>query len=127
MVTVSQQPDLKKLQGQMADGLGLTLQGDNLWSRGDRLRTRLMDQNSSNLIILDDVWEALHDLDKLGIPSGSNHNHRCKVILTTRFRPVCDIMKAQKIMEIGTLPEEEAWIFSRRKSVIQSTILHCLT
>ncbi|XP_049396971.1 disease resistance protein UNI-like [Solanum stenotomum] len=115
MVTVSQQPDLKKLQGQMADGLGLTLQGDNLWSRGDQLRTRLMDQNSRNLIILDDVWEALHDLDKLGIPSGSNHNHRCKVILTTRFRNVCEEMKAKKIMEVETLSEEEAWSLFKEK------------
>ncbi|XP_049400077.1 disease resistance protein RPS5-like [Solanum stenotomum] len=37
MVTVSQQPDLKKVQGEIAEGLGLTLEGDNLWSRGDRL------------------------------------------------------------------------------------------
>ncbi|KAG5583583.1 hypothetical protein H5410_054210 [Solanum commersonii] len=99
MVTVSQQPDLKKLQGQIAEELKLKLEGDNLWSCGDQLRTRLMDQNSCNLIILDDVWEALHDLDKLGIPSGSNHNHRCKVILTTRSRNVCEVMEAKKIIE----------------------------
>ncbi|KAK4725552.1 hypothetical protein R3W88_028331 [Solanum pinnatisectum] len=68
-------------------------------SRGDLLRTRLMDQNSRILVILDDVWEALHDLDKLGIPSGSNHNYRCKVILTMRLRPVCEAMGAQRIME----------------------------
>ncbi|XP_049396974.1 disease resistance protein UNI-like [Solanum stenotomum] len=115
MVTVSQHQDLKKLQGQIAEGLGLTLEGDNLFVRGDRLRTRLMDQNSRNLIILDDVWEALHDLDKLGIPSGSNHNHRCKVILTTRFRNVCIEMEAQWIMEVRTLSEEEAWFLFSQK------------
>ncbi|WMV52834.1 hypothetical protein MTR67_046219 [Solanum verrucosum] len=115
MVTVSQQPDLKKLQGQIAEGLGLTLEGDNLLIRGDRLRTRLMLQNSRNLIILDDVWEALHDLDKLGIPSGNNHNHRCKVILTTRFRNVCVEMEAQPIIEVGTLSEEEAWRLFKEK------------
>ncbi|KAH0723293.1 hypothetical protein KY289_006337 [Solanum tuberosum] len=81
----------------------------------DQLRTRLMDQNSRTLVILDDVWEALHDLHKLGIPSGSNHNYRCKVILTTRLRPVCEEMEAQKIMEVGTLPEEEAWILFKEK------------
>ncbi|XP_049401892.1 probable disease resistance protein At1g61310 [Solanum stenotomum] len=116
MVTVSQQPDLKKLQGEIARGVGLTLEGDDMWSRGDRLRTRLMDQNSHNLIILDDVWEALHDLDKLGIPSGSNHKHRCKVILTTRYRNVCEAMEAQKIMEVGTLSEEEAWCLFKQKA-----------
>ncbi|KAL3357827.1 hypothetical protein AABB24_018163 [Solanum stoloniferum] len=116
MVTVSQQPDLKRLQGEIAKGVGLTLKGDDKWSRGDELRTRLMDQNSRNLIILDDVWEALPDLDELGIPNGSNHNHRCKVILTTRLLPVCDTMKAQKIMEVGTLPEEEAWCLFKEKA-----------
>ncbi|XP_049403574.1 probable disease resistance protein At5g63020 [Solanum stenotomum] len=101
--------------GEIAEGLGLTLEGDNLFVRGDRLRTRLMDQNSRNLIILDDVWEALHDLDKLGIPSGSNHNHRCKVILTTRFRNVCIEMEAQWIMEVRNLSEEEAWFLFSQK------------
>ncbi|KAH0752700.1 hypothetical protein KY285_005848 [Solanum tuberosum] len=115
MVTVSQQPDWKKLQGDIAEELKLKFEGDNLWSRGDRLRTRLMDQNSHNLIILDDVWESLHDLDKHGIPSGSNHNHQCKVILTTRFRNVCAEMEAQKIMEVGTLSEEEAWLLFSQK------------
>ncbi|KAH0773216.1 hypothetical protein KY290_010353 [Solanum tuberosum] len=115
MVIVSQQPDPKRIQDEIARGVGLTLQGDDLWSRGDLLRTRLMAHNSRTLVILDDVWEALHDLEKLGIPTGSNHNYRCKVILTTRLRPVCDTMKAQKIMEIGTLPEEEAWILFKEK------------
>ncbi|KAH0721693.1 hypothetical protein KY290_006753 [Solanum tuberosum] len=112
MVTVSQQPDWIKLQGEIAAGLGLTLEGDNLLIRGDRLRTRLMDQNNRNLIILDDVWESLHDLDKHGIPSGS---HRCKVILTTRFRNVCAEMEAQRIMEVRTLFEEEAWFLFSQK------------
>ncbi|KAG5583635.1 hypothetical protein H5410_054262 [Solanum commersonii] len=103
MVTVGQQPELKKIQGEIAEGLGLTLEGDNLWIRGERLRTRLMLQNKRNLIILDDVWEALHDLDKLGIPSCG---HRCKVILTTRSRNVCEAMEAKKITEVGTLGEE---------------------
>ncbi|TMW82593.1 hypothetical protein EJD97_005585, partial [Solanum chilense] len=36
--------------------------------------------------LFDDIVMALHDLEKLGIPSGSNHNHRCKVTLTTLFK-----------------------------------------
>ncbi|WMV38705.1 hypothetical protein MTR67_032090 [Solanum verrucosum] len=45
----------------------------------------------------------------------SSHKHQCKVTFTTRFRSVCEEMKAQKIMEVGTLYEEEAWILFRRK------------
>ncbi|WMV52812.1 hypothetical protein MTR67_046197 [Solanum verrucosum] len=112
MVTVSQQPDWEKLQGQIAEGLRLTLPGGDLWSRGDRLHTRLRDENSHTLVILDDVWEALHDLDKHGIPSGS---HRCKVILTTRSLNVCQGMNAKKIMEVGMLSEEEAWFLFSQK------------
>ncbi|KAH0721009.1 hypothetical protein KY290_006292 [Solanum tuberosum] len=113
MVTVTQQPELKKLQGDIAEGLGLILGGDNLRIRRDRLRTRLMLQNRRNLIILDDVWEAAHVLEELGIPSGS---HRCKVIFTTRSRDVCKEMEAQRIMEVGTLSEEEAWCLFKQKA-----------
>ncbi|KAG5583579.1 hypothetical protein H5410_054206 [Solanum commersonii] len=107
--------DLKKLQGEIARGVRMTLEGDDLLSRGDRLRTRLMFQDSRILIILDDVWKALHDLKKLGIPSGSNHNHQCKVTFTMRFRSVCEAMGAQKIMEVGMFSEEEAWFLFRQK------------
>ncbi|KAK4727237.1 hypothetical protein R3W88_032154 [Solanum pinnatisectum] len=114
MVIFGQKPDPKRIQGEIARGVGLTLDGDDMSSRGDRLHTRLMDQNSCILIILDDVWKAL-DLKRLGISSGSNHNHRCKVTLTMRFRSVCEKMEAQKIVEVGTLPEEEGWILFRQK------------
>ncbi|KAH0775408.1 hypothetical protein KY290_012545 [Solanum tuberosum] len=114
MVIVSQQLDRKRIQDEIAREVGLTLEGNEL-SRGDRLHQRLMADNSRTLVILDDVWKAIADLKELGIPTGSNHNYRCKVILTTRLRPVCDTMNAQKIMEIGILPEEEAWILFKEK------------
>ncbi|KAK4377637.1 hypothetical protein RND71_003933 [Anisodus tanguticus] len=99
MVNVTQKPDLKRIQGEIAGGMGLRkLEGDNLWSRGDQLRSRLTGQDHVVLVILDDVWEAL-DLKRLGIPSGSNHDHRCKVTLTTHLRNVCETMEPQKIMK----------------------------
>ncbi|KAF3633265.1 putative disease resistance protein-like [Capsicum annuum] len=117
MVTVSQQQDLKRIQGEIAGEVGLTsLQGDNLLSRGDQLRARLMQKGSRVLVILDDVWEALDDLEKLGIPTGSNHNYQCKVALTTRLRDVCDAMEAQKIVDVVILSDEEAWVLFRQKA-----------
>ncbi|KAF3673198.1 putative disease resistance protein-like isoform X2 [Capsicum annuum] len=116
MITVSQQQDLKKIQAEVAEGVGLSLQVDNLLSRGDQLRARLMQKGSHVLVILDDVWEALNDLEKLGIPAGSNHNYQCKVALTTRLRSVCDAMEAKKIVEVGILSDEEAWVLFRQKS-----------
>ncbi|KAM3339420.1 hypothetical protein P3S68_029289 [Capsicum galapagoense] len=117
MVTVSQQPDFKKIQGEIAGEVGLnSLQGDNLLSRGDYLRARLMQKGSRVLVILDDAWEALYDLEKLGIPNGSNHNYQCKVTLTTRRRDVCDAMDAQKIVDVAILSDEEAWVLFRQKA-----------
>ncbi|KAF3673170.1 putative disease resistance protein-like isoform X2 [Capsicum annuum] len=126
MVTVSQQPDFKKIQGEIAREVGLTLEGDNLWSRGDRLRSRLMYKDSRVLVILDDVW-AFVDLKRLGIPSGSDHNYWCKVILMTRLRDVCDAVESQKIVEVGVLSEKEAWVLFRQKagdSVDDPSLLH---
>uniref|UniRef100_A0A3Q7I6U7 NB-ARC domain-containing protein n=1 Tax=Solanum lycopersicum TaxID=4081 RepID=A0A3Q7I6U7_SOLLC len=77
MVIVSQQHDLKRIQGEIAQGVGLTLEGDDLWSRGDLLRSRLMDQNSCILIILDDVWKAL-ELENLEFPAVAATNISAK-------------------------------------------------
>uniref|UniRef100_M1BXR2 Cc-nbs-lrr resistance protein n=1 Tax=Solanum tuberosum TaxID=4113 RepID=M1BXR2_SOLTU len=46
MVTGSQQPDLKTIQAEIAGGIGLTLQGDNFWNRGDQLRSSNLDLSS---------------------------------------------------------------------------------
>ncbi|TMW80892.1 hypothetical protein EJD97_013955, partial [Solanum chilense] len=79
MVTVSQQPYLKRIQGEIGGGVGLTSQRDNFWNHGYQLRSRLMVRNSRVLKIVDDFWEAFHELEKLGIPRCSNHNQRFKV------------------------------------------------
>ncbi|KAM3288846.1 hypothetical protein P3S67_022276 [Capsicum chacoense] len=93
MVTVSQQQkNIKKIQDEISEGVGLTLKGDDLLQRGDRLRSRLKQKGSSVLVILDDVWEVV-DLKRLGIPSGSDHSYQCKVALTTRDQNVCVIME----------------------------------
>ncbi|KAF3633274.1 putative kirola-like [Capsicum annuum] len=116
MITVSQQQDLKRIQGEIAEEVGLTsLQGDNLLSRGDLLRERLMKKGSRVLIILVDVWEDLDDPEKLGIPTVSNHDYQCKVALTTRLQGVCVATKAQKTADVGILSHEEAWVLFRQK------------
>ncbi|PHT71503.1 hypothetical protein T459_26607 [Capsicum annuum] len=117
MITVSQQqPDIKKMQDEIARGVGLkTLEGEDLLQRGDRLRSRLMQKDSRVLVILDDVWKKV-DLKRVGIPSGSDRNYRCKVALTTRLRDVCDDMEAKKIVHVEILSEKEAWILFRQKA-----------
>ncbi|PHT37275.1 hypothetical protein CQW23_24975 [Capsicum baccatum] len=94
--------------------------------RGDRLRSRLMYKDSSVLVILDDVWEVV-DLKRLGIPSGSDQNYRCKVTLTMHLQDICHIMEAQKIVEFRVLSKKEAWFLFRQKagdSVDDPSLLH---
>ncbi|KAM3205799.1 hypothetical protein P3L10_029209 [Capsicum annuum] len=116
VLTISQQqPDIKKIQREIAEGVGLSLEGDDLLERGDRLRSRLMQKDSRVLVILDDVWKKV-DLKRVGIPSGSDRNYWCKVILTTRLRDVCDDMEAKKKVHVEILCENEAWLLFRQKA-----------
>nr|POE54642.1 putative disease resistance protein [Quercus suber] len=106
MAVVSQSTDLSKIQGQIADMLGLELKRESEGGRAEQLYSRLKDIKSV-LVILDDVWDAL-DLDLVGIPFGGQHN-RCKILLTSRSEEACTQMKAQNIFPIKVLPDEEAW------------------
>ena len=124
MAVVSQTLDLKNIQGQIAEMLGLQFAEEYPLVRADRLKKRLMDSKSV-IVILDDVWDAL-DLKAVGIPYGGQHN-RCKILLTSRSEDACTQMKSQKIFKIEVLSEEEAWNLFRemagnciedRKSVV---------
>uniref|UniRef100_A0A2N9GNC9 Uncharacterized protein n=1 Tax=Fagus sylvatica TaxID=28930 RepID=A0A2N9GNC9_FAGSY len=106
MSVVSQNQDLRKIQGQIADMLGLELKKESETGRADQLKSRLM-LSKSVLVILDDVWDVLN-LEEVGIPYGGQHN-RCKILLTSRSEEACNQMKTQKIFQIKVLSEEEAW------------------
>ncbi|GMY19467.1 disease resistance protein RPS2-like isoform X2 [Fagus crenata] len=106
MAVVSQNQDLRKIQGQIADMLHLQLRNESLEERKNQLFSRLMDSKSV-LVILDDVWEALN-LTDIGIPYGGEHK-RCKILLTSRSEEACNQMRSQKIVPIKVLSEEEAW------------------
>ncbi|XP_030928032.1 probable disease resistance protein At4g27220 [Quercus lobata] len=112
MVVVSQNQDLRKIQVQIAEMLGLQLVEESELVRAERLNKRLSMDSKRVLVILDDVWDAL-DLVEVGIPYGGEHN-RCKILLTSRSEEACTQMKTQKIFPIKVLFEEEAWNLFRR-------------
>uniref|UniRef100_A0A7N2R7H7 AAA+ ATPase domain-containing protein n=1 Tax=Quercus lobata TaxID=97700 RepID=A0A7N2R7H7_QUELO len=112
MVVASQNQDLRKIQVQIAEMLGLQLVEENPLVRAERLNKRLSMDSKSVLVMLDDVWDAL-DLEAVGIPYGGEHN-RCKILLTSRSEVACTQMKTQKIFPIKVLFEEEAWNLFRR-------------
>ena len=110
MAVVSQNQDLRKIQGQIADMLGLELKKESEAGRADQLKSRLM-LSKSVLVILDDVWDVLN-LEEVGIPYGGQHK-RCKILLTSRSEEACNQMgsqkRSQKIVQINVLSEKEAW------------------
>ncbi|KAM3288852.1 hypothetical protein P3S67_022282 [Capsicum chacoense] len=50
------------------------------------------------------------------VVAGNDHNYQCKVALTTHLQDVCNVMEAQKIIDVETLSEKEAWILFRQKA-----------
>nr|XP_048336636.1 uncharacterized protein LOC107434221 [Ziziphus jujuba var. spinosa] len=115
IAVVSQTPDERAIQGQIADKLGLSFDDkESVAGRADRLRQRMMMEGKKILVILDDIWEKL-DFNKVGLPLGPE-NKTCKFIITTRNEDVCPQMNCQKKFTISYLPKEEAWKLFRESA-----------
>ncbi|XP_077214021.1 putative disease resistance protein At4g27220 [Tasmannia lanceolata] len=123
-VTISQNQDLKKIQGELAEKLGLKFEENNEEVRADLLLKRLK-QEKKVLIILDDLWDRL-DLTKVGIPYGSTQKG-CQIIITTRRLDVCSMMNCQKKIEVQGLPEQDSWnLFKEKAEVVETDELQSL-
>ena len=113
MGVVSRNPDLKDVQGQLADMLGLKFVEESEVGRARRLYLRLKNEKKI-LIILDDVWGKI-DLEAIGIP------HHCKILITTGNENI-EISGGDGVKKISLkgLLEEESW--SLFKSVVGDII-----
>nr|XP_048324396.1 probable disease resistance protein At4g27220 [Ziziphus jujuba var. spinosa]XP_048324397.1 probable disease resistance protein At4g27220 [Ziziphus jujuba var. spinosa] len=108
LVTVSQCPDYKSIQQQIAGELGLTLDDrTTLSARAHRLRSRLR-QEKRILMVVDDVWKRI-DLDEdVGISFGGDQN-QCKILLTSRFyNALKNDVRNENTFEVGKLSESES-------------------
>ncbi|XP_075656718.1 disease resistance protein At4g27190-like [Castanea sativa] len=102
---VSNPPDLKKIQREIAEKLGLKLDMESESVLADRLYKRLLDEKI--LLVMDDIWKPI-DLEALGISFG-NDKKGSKLLLTSRFHNVvCNDMDTQKQFEVGVLSGDEA-------------------
>ncbi|XP_034706625.1 disease resistance protein At4g27190-like isoform X2 [Vitis riparia] len=105
---VLETPDLKKIQGELADFLGMKFEEESEQGRAARLYQR-MKEIKTILIILDDIWAKL-DLEKIGIPS-PDHHKGCKLVLTSRNEHILsNEMDTQKDFRVQPLQEDETWI-----------------
>ncbi|XP_027174342.1 disease resistance protein At4g27190-like [Coffea eugenioides] len=115
MATVSQSPNMRNVQDQLAEQLGLKITKQTDLARAKRLYTRLTGRNKRILVILDDIWKEL-DLKSLGIPV-KDECKGLKVILTSRSLDACRDMGAE-IFEVNVLPKEEAWLLFKEVAEI---------
>ncbi|XP_059654863.1 disease resistance protein At4g27190-like [Cornus florida] len=114
MAVFSQNPDLKKIQGKLADCLNLTLDRESEEGRAGQLYNRLKN-GKKILVILDDIWDDKITLKKIGIPANTDDNSMCcKILLTSRRLEVCKKMGFQKTFQIGLLSVDEAWHLFKR-------------
>ncbi|KAI4357312.1 hypothetical protein L6164_001269 [Bauhinia variegata] len=117
MVTVSNNPNVKMIQDQIAKPLGVEFEPEeNDLDRAKKLWSRLTN-GERVLILLDDVWEKLK-FEDIGIPFAHNHKGCC-ILITTRDLNVCRQMGCRgSIIKLDILPENEAWIFFQKHSGI---------
>ncbi|KAA8524619.1 hypothetical protein F0562_011042 [Nyssa sinensis] len=107
MAVVSQNVNVREIQGKLADRLNLQLKGESEDGRAAELWNRL-NNGKQNLVILDDVWEELN-LKAVGIPISVDRKGCCKVVLTSRIQGVCEKMKVQNNFQLGVLLPQESW------------------
>ncbi|KAK5834369.1 probable disease resistance protein At4g27220 [Gossypium arboreum] len=106
MFTMSQNPNINKIQDKVADIFRLKFETSSQEGKAEEL-FRSMQGVNNILVIFDDVWEEFEP-ETIGIPFGVAHEG-CKILLTTRHQQVCTIMNCQKKIQLGILSEVEAW------------------
>ncbi|KAH1063256.1 hypothetical protein J1N35_028243 [Gossypium stocksii] len=116
MFTMSQNPDINKIQHKVAAMFDLKFQTDMEDTKAEELWVRLKAEKDI-LIIVDDLWEEFK-LESIGIPFGDDHKG-CKILLTTRQQQVCSKMKCQKEIQLGILSKDEAWVLFRDQAGLE--------
>ncbi|XP_059659075.1 probable disease resistance protein At4g27220 [Cornus florida] len=116
---ISENPDLKSIQEELADCLNMTFNKETQGGRKGQLHNRLKNGNKI-LVIIDDVWNDQIKLEEIGIPSTGDQTKGCKIVLTSRRDEMCKEMEVEKNFPIGLLSEAEAWSLFK-KTVGDST------
>ncbi|PRQ43902.1 putative toll-like receptor, P-loop containing nucleoside triphosphate hydrolase [Rosa chinensis] len=119
MAAVSQQPDLKKIQQEFAETLGLEFKGTTEIVRARELKEKIM-RETGILIILDDIWQTIKFSD-IGIPSHKElQTCNSKVLMTTRSFKVCHSMGSHAKIPLNTLSKGDSWRLFVREAGISS-------
>ncbi|XP_058071063.1 disease resistance protein At4g27190-like [Magnolia sinica] len=116
MVTLTQKLELKTIQGEIAEKLGLKLDVESQDVRAMKLSERLTHELKSKkiLLIFDNLWERL-ELDDVGIPLEWN-DKGCKIAFTTRSVEICNDMDSQEKVPVNVLSKADAWNLFKEKA-----------
>ncbi|KAF2294855.1 hypothetical protein GH714_024515 [Hevea brasiliensis] len=106
MATVTHNPELKKVQQDIADWLDYKFDVESVEVRAARLSARIKKEEKI-LIILDDIWAAIK-LEEVGIPYGRDHKGS-KILMTSRNQSVLLEMGVQRAVSLEVLQQREAW------------------
>ncbi|KAL4597911.1 hypothetical protein ACB092_11G022200 [Castanea dentata] len=107
MIVVSRTPDVRRIQGEIADCLHLKLEEESDTFRANRICLRIKTVEKI-LIIVDDVWESV-ELKHFGIPYPDDDYKGCRILLTTRRKNVCHLMLChQRMISLNFLLENES-------------------
>lgn len=124
MANVSRNPDIERIQMEIAEQLNLTFIEKTIVGRANRLRQRIKAEKTI-LVILDDIWPTF-ELEKVGIPLGDDRTSRiqnkqnieqnvkqnvCKLLMTSNNK---DVLLEKEVEEEFTfrlelLGELETW------------------
>ncbi|KAA3453075.1 putative disease resistance protein [Gossypium australe] len=113
IMTVSQKPNLERIQDQITQYIGFDMKNEQGKRSEQELWLRLKNEPRI-LIILDDIRESTNLKEKIGIPIGDDHKG-CKVLLTTCRQQVCRAMDCQNVVQLGCLDDDEAWTLFEKK------------
>ncbi|KAI4353837.1 hypothetical protein L6164_002760 [Bauhinia variegata] len=137
MATVTRNPEIKSIQGQIAAVLGITLEEESEMGRAGQLREKLKKYKENILVIIDDLWDGL-DLNKLGVPVHDDDSSQktmrdesvslgskrekeiyegCKILLTSRSKELLSAQMAAKensIFSVEVLQEKEAELLFKK-------------
>ncbi|OAY75702.1 Disease resistance protein RPS5 [Ananas comosus] len=116
LVKVGNNPDLMKLQRDIANEVGLLIGNEESEvSRAVAIYNFLKEKKF--LLFLDDLSESL-DLVEVGVPlphGDSEAQQKQKIILTTRLPEVCSEMQAKRVIKMECLNREDSWILFKSK------------
>ena len=109
---------ISEIQKKIVDMLGWKSKD---YHKAVELKKRL--KREKILIILDNIWKEIDDLEEIGIPSckdDDDDENECKIVLTCRVgygEQLCKDMGAQICFPVDTLRPEEAWTLFQKTAL----------